>query len=464
MPGTFTKSILKVGTYHSPDGVVEVTPERLRHWERECAKLQSVGYALPSHFDHSNDIDLLEPIAMDVLERKHNRSAQATVGKLDSFRVAPDGNSAEIVINTLTPDATRVVESNAVYVSPVIFPEWKDGAGNQYRDVITSFDLVDHPVDYSQSSFLPAVKMGLKVCPAIRMGLGKPLYRKPSRSENLPMPKRKRSQQARKERFRAALRKGLMRMGSDYDPDDDDMKEMAEDSPANDPPTADETPTPSDDPSPTEEIEVGPSDAPDLLDSVLNLLHEFGVALPDDTTDANLISHLRVALTALLNAEANDDDDIEELGDDLPSEMQGQMPEATAPNIATMSVQQRKQLERAQVLERKLQQQQRDSTKAQLDGLLKTGRCTSAEHDKFARQLGTVRMSLNDDGEFKETRVDYFIQDRLTLPAGAYWTDQQRTANAQKLSVVEPPKEWTGGGGRSTDDFEAAIKALGGRV
>ena len=128
MSDVFSKAILSVGTYHSPDGTVHVTPERLRHWEKQVSKLQEVGYAIPSHFDHANEIDLLSPIDETTLKNRISRSAQATVGKLKSFRVSEDGNSAEIMLETLTPKAKDVVGSNAVYVSPVIFPEWRDGA------------------------------------------------------------------------------------------------------------------------------------------------------------------------------------------------------------------------------------------------------------------------------------------------------------------------------------------------
>lgn len=468
MSGTFSKSILKVGTYHSPDGVVEVTPERLKHWERETRKLQSVGYAIPSHFDHANELDLLEPIAMDVLERKQERSAKATVGKLDSFRVAPDGQSAEIVLHTLTDDAAKSVAANAVFVSPVIFPEWKDGAGNKYTDVLTSFDLVDHPVDYSQTSFVPAVRMGMSVCPAIRMGLSQPYLLGPKQ-----MPK-SRSKQARKLRFQNALRAGLQRMGSDYDPEDDDddvTKASAADAPAATAPSSDDTNTPSDDPSPTESLDVASNDAPDLLDSVLNLLNEFGVALPQDTTDANLIPHLRVALTALLSAQAAADDSSDATDDSLdsslPSDAPAGTPMASAPNIAVMSVQTRKTLERADLLEQKLRDQHRAGITQSLAALLNSGRCTPAEHDQYLRTLQTVRMSVTDTGDFAPTRVDAFIEDRSTIPQGTYWTDKQKTQAAQKLSVVDAPVKWTGGGGSSVSsarEIDDAIRALGGKV
>ena len=129
---TFSKAILKCGTYHSPDGIVDVTPDRLNHWASGIAKLQSVGYSIPSHFDHGSELDLLTPIPNDELARGVSRSAQATVGRLKEFRVSADGQSAEIMLETLTPRAKEAVAANAIYVSPVIFPQWKDGAGNEF--------------------------------------------------------------------------------------------------------------------------------------------------------------------------------------------------------------------------------------------------------------------------------------------------------------------------------------------
>lgn len=466
MEGEFAKTMLKVGTYHSPDGTVVVTPQRLRHWERQVKAIQRVGYAIPSHFDHSDDEELLIPIKETELRAKQSRSAQFTVGKLKDFKVSPDGNSAEIVLHTLDSKATEKAGKNAIYVSPVIHPEWKDGAGNKYRDALTSFDLVDWPVDHSQSSFTPLVRMGGRVCPAIRMGRSKPylLERNGMSTTATTSAVKSRSLAARKARFKAALNAGLQRMGSDYKPDDEEDEETT--TPANDAsavasPDSDgsDTPTPSDDASPTDTIGASNEQAPDLLDSVLNLLHEHGITLPDDTTDDSLVNHLRVALTALLNRQDEDDPE----GDDSMDPDSDDMPQPIAPAIATMSVQTRKALERAAVAERALAETHRGNTTQRLAALLRSGRCTPAEHDSHLRNLGTVRMSMQGDGTFKPNRVDHFIEDRESVPEGTYWTDKQRTqAIGQKLSVVEPPDSITSGGGRSHSEFAEAVRALGG--
>jgi hypothetical protein len=440
MSGVFTKSILKVGTYHSPDGVVNVTPERLKHWERETRRLQSVGYAIPSHFDHASELDLLEPIAMDVLQRGQNRSAAATVGKLESFKVLPDGKSAEITLHTLTPKASEVVGNNTVYVSPVIFPEWKDGAGNTYRDVITSFDLVDHPVDYSQTSFVPAVRMGLNKRPFLLGGL--------RMSTTANRPAKRRDTLARRARFQAAVRMGL----DDMEKDDDVL-------PAD--PSGEDTDSAADDASPTDTLGVEPTQAPDILDSVLNLLAEYGVVLPDDTTDENIISHLRVALTALLNSEgdpAGDDESDDLLGEPgaMPTASGSDMPVASAPNIATLSVQQRALLTYAETMHK-------NAVGQRLQAVLKSGRCTPAEADSQQRLLQAVKLNLTKAGTPAATDVEKWIESREAVPEGTFWSDKQRTQAAQVLSVVEPRSEWTTSGGRSKSEVEQAILALGGK-
>ena len=424
MSGTFTKSILKVGSYHSPDGVVEVTPSRLKHWEAETKRLQSVGYAIPSHFDHSNEIDLLEPIAMDVLQRQQDRSAKATVGRLESFNVAPDGKSAELTIQTLTPTAREVVENNAVFVSPVIFPEWKDGQGNIYRDVITSFDLVDHPVDSSQSSFVPALRMGINSQPyklrVVKMSedRGKPTaYFTNAEGATVPIfAGKKRDKKARSGRMKSKSsrkRMSLIRMSAE-----------------------DDLPT---DVKPEDSIT---DESYDSLDEVLDLLSEFGVNLPDDTDDASLLGNLKAALTALIGDKADE------------ANPEDANPEQVNPMMATMSLR-IKQLEETQL------SAHREKVNGELQSALKEGRCTPAEVDKYKRVLGAVKLSLGADGKASKTSVDEFIEARAAVPKGTFWTDEQRTANPTRMSVVDAPESWDTNSKQLSDkQLDEAVAAL----
>ena len=107
MSNTFTKAVLKPGTYRSPDGVIHVTPQRLRHWESQVKRMQQAGYQIPMHWDHAatDELDLLSPIRMDA----NDKSAERTIGKLVDFQVAEDGDSAELTVQTVTAVRDRVI-------------------------------------------------------------------------------------------------------------------------------------------------------------------------------------------------------------------------------------------------------------------------------------------------------------------------------------------------------------------
>lgn len=282
MSGKFRKTVLRVGTYKAPEGDVDVTPERLRHWESEFARMTAASQVVPMHWDHSPDPEALVPVPMDVfhdeVKRTKHRSAANSVGRLESFKVAPDGQSAEIEYRTLTPSATEKVEANAVSVSPVIYPEWKDGAGNAYSDCITHMDLVVHPVDHSQSPAQPvacAIRMGLEPQKIYRMATEPPEdeegKKKPEGEDGTKNP--------------------------DGDGDGDGKK-------------------PGDD--------GGATTVPELIEA----LGKLDIVLPENTNATNFIDRLH---TALLTAAAH-----EGIGEDTEGE-----PTVDDPQIATMSLQAR---------------------------------------------------------------------------------------------------------------------------
>lgn len=166
----FKKAILKVGTYHSPDGKVEVTPDRLRHWEQQFGRMRNAKQIVPIDWDHGSKAGDLVPLTMEAYQKR--RSAKNTVGHMVDFAVASDGQSAQVTLDVRDSIAVDKANQNMVYVSPVILQSWKDGAGNQYDDAITHVDFVNHPVDHSQGEFVPA-ESGALAC-ALRMGLSKP--------------------------------------------------------------------------------------------------------------------------------------------------------------------------------------------------------------------------------------------------------------------------------------------------
>lgn len=176
----FSKAILKVDTYQSPDGVVKVTPDRLRHWAETFRRMQSARIKVPVSWGHSDDPKASSPVDPSV----SNRLPQDAVGRLDSFKVSRDGGSARIVLDIPRDEDASKVKANLAEVSPVIFDNWTDGKGHIHKDCITHIDLVQHPVDNSQSDFVPET-----IACALRMGLdtGKPVtYRMADHPDDHP--------------------------------------------------------------------------------------------------------------------------------------------------------------------------------------------------------------------------------------------------------------------------------------
>lgn len=435
----FRKAILKPGKYHSPDGVVEVTPARLRHWEQQFRQMSKANQIIPIDWDHADNQADLQPLTMDAYDRK--RSAANTIGHLADFRVNADGTAAEITLDLRTAKAVEAAEQNTVYVSPVLFPEWRDGAGNTYQDCITHVDMVNHPVDHSQTPFVPvepqtiacALRMSLSTRPyrfsgepnmadtstvrfgkAIRLGSddpadgffmrgGKTIPITVGGAENLdsdddgdgPKPARKyakkRGKGARKGRGKRKRMSLFVRLADDQG-NPQDL-------------TAD----------------VNPVEDQDLTDEVLDVLEEFGIDLPDDTDDDTLVENLRAALSA---KNGNPDGGAE------PAKV-------IDPDVATMSLASRAALSYAE-------RQHRLTLGQRLDALLAAGQCTPVEAKRRKSELPTIKLSLDaSTGEPQPSKLEEWLESREAVPKGTFWTDAQRLSHA-KETVLEPPSHMRG--------------------
>lgn len=381
MSSVFTKAVLALGAYQSPDGVINVTPDRLRHWEKEVKRVQSAGYTIPMHWDHAelSDMDSLSPIRMD----SQPRSAANTVGKLLDFQVAPDGKSAELTVETLTKSASEKAEKNAVFVSPVLLKEWKDGAGHSYADVIGSVDLVDYPVDHSQGPFVPVTMSTTKrLSCCLRMSNSPTkIYRL---SENSPV-----------------------------DDIDEDKKVPSEEMPDTDSKPPMEEP-------PAEESTTSP-----MLSDVIANLAKMKIVLPSDTDTTNLLDRLN---TALLTANAQND-----LGG--PEEVPEGSNTVVDPSVATMSL-------RMNQLESKLLEGEKNKLVDRLDSLLKTGRCSPAEHNAQLRALNATRMSLAKDNSVVTGDSGKWIESREVVPEGAFWDPSEKIKRLGSQPATAPT-EWS---------------------
>ncbi len=400
--------MLKVGQYHSPDGVVDVTPDRLRHWAANFSRLTDANQTVPMHFDHSEKLSELSPVSMsDFQQRK--RSAANSVGRMTGFKLNSVGDAAEIQFEVNDPRAESVVKSNAAQLSPVIFPSWKDGEGNEYKDLITHLDIVNHPVDHSQSEAV--------CCSLIRMGVTP--YRL---SSDDPVE----DEDDDEDLLNAALEgedslKDELPESDGLPPDD-----MADGGlPAGDAADNGELPNGDDDiesialdgegeiESPTESpIEADAMGGSEIGDLVLALAaHE--IKLPDDTDSGNFLDRLKTALVATAEVQ---------------------------PQSADIEISQPQQGFMAMSLESYAHKSYRVELARELNGLLKSGRATPAEVRRQVDSLKAVKLSLTKSGDPAENAVSQFIANRKTLPEGAVWSSEDRL---RKMSVVPQPDHAT---------------------
>jgi hypothetical protein len=393
----FTKAILKAKTHHAPNGQVVVTPERLKHWADTHALMHSRNWHSSVHFDHQDDPAQQQLVQMGP-KGKVKRGAANAVGRCVDFKLAPDGLSAEVTLDLPDSKATEKARQNVVEISPVIKGSVKDGDGQEYRDAIVSYDLVTQPVDNTQSKF---VEVSDAIACSLRM--------------------------VDDEGKSTVYRMGLDDRKPFGDPSDDDEDDALPD--GNDDPT---------------EVEDENPDMPEaegndkIAEAIRAHLDQLGAALPSNWTfksDAAaeiLLTALKTLVKANQKAEAeaaNDDSDNDDSnGDD-------DMGKLADPGFAALSLKANNALAYAE-------REHRRGITARLEQLAKDGRCTVDECNKHLEAIGTISLSLDDNGQPASSDVEKWIDSRAAVPAGTFWDEATRTANV-KMSLVEPETRQT---------------------
>ena len=377
----FTKSILGVGKHHSPDGVLDVTPARLKHWAKQHARLTAANQIIPIDWDHPASEADMKPLSL--AEYKKKRSAKTTVGKLAKFDLAADGQSATLTFDVPDKLAQQKAADNIIFASPIIAPHWQDGDGNRYEDCIVHADFVNHPVDAHQGPFVPEA-VGTIAC-AIRLGLSKP-YRM---SEDSPV---------------------------DDDKDDDDSQ-VADDDAA-----ADADDEPKDEPVADE----------NRIKAVIEQLAGMNIVLSPDTTPTNFLTHLH---QALLTAAAHSGDDDEPAQNGGQSDMTQQTSVAD-PGPTALSLEQRGAIEWAQ-------QTHRTQVTARLKKVFDDGQCTPAEFKVREAAPASIRLSLDASGKPASSTLEQWLESREAVPKGTFWTDEAKL-RMSAASVADPPANMTG--------------------
>lgn len=398
----FTKAVLRVGeTMQSPDGAVPITAERLKNFAEQHTRLKSAGYVVPSRWEHADDTaDMIPLAAEDLPKRLDGRHA---VGDMSEFKLAPDGQSAELTLAVSDKRAIEQCEANRVKVSPIIAAWWKDGRGNEYRDFLSHADLVERPVDYTQGPFVrqaeEAEKSGMIACS---------LEKYVRLADEFP-PKKK---------------------DGDGDGETGEGEEGA-------PPEVEAPSEPAKNPD-------APPKATDKTKAaaVLDGLATKGIILPSDF-DFSGDSALDILLAAINSSVAAD----VKAEESKQQEQEEEQPETVAsPGYAAMSTETKAAVEYANRLHR-------ERVKSDLDELLKTGRCKPCEVTERETALTAVRLSLDSTTSTPiASDLEKWIESRKAVPAGTFWSDEQKT----KLSTEAAPP-YKSGTDQTPDEINAAV-------
>lgn len=150
------KTLLPLGKHVSPDGEVDVTPDRVKHWVETFQKQKQNKIKIPMPWGHQR---LATPDNKEFIRSRFN------AGTLKDLMVGPDGSLDGILeapglqeengqlVSIAKMDDGTPVKTSIADVSVGIFPDWKDGKGNEWNDMIGHVALAPLPVWADQSGF-----------------------------------------------------------------------------------------------------------------------------------------------------------------------------------------------------------------------------------------------------------------------------------------------------------------------
>ena len=162
------------------------------------------------------------------------------------------------------------------------------------------------------------------------------------------------------------------------------------------------------------------------LSSVIAALSEMGVVLPEDTvTVREFFERVEAALLTAAAMQGGGTDAMDE----------------TTPEFAALSLEREKReaIEKEREQERKYNDKQLQTTVAgRLQLALENGQVSPARVEDLTAQVGTVRLSLNEDGEHTPSTVEAIISTLEANPPGTFWTDEERTKHMSVEEVNKP--------------------------
>ncbi len=314
--------------------------------------------------------------------------AKFTAGWPEDMRVEPDGRlTAEFDV----PDGESGEQVKTTgYVSPAFRREWRDGSGRVWKNVISHIAVTPRPVHHRQDRFAPvSIEQAESVQASLRFSLG------------------------------------------DVVADENDKPTV---------PPADDAANPKPDESDKGgEAPKAPSGGPSVA-CLIEGLRRARINLPDDTTPENFIDRLYTAVEAITGQSGDADDDAQKPEDDEMADKKQDVREES-PAYAALSLEVKATKDQASVALSLLCNERRTRLEATLDRALEQGKCDPERHKRLRAALGSYQLSLK-DGAVSESDLEREIAILNSLPAGAFWTPEQRTAQLS-LTEHQPPGSFT---------------------
>jgi hypothetical protein len=293
----FEQEFLKPGRYHIGGGrFADVTAKDIAQHVGNTRRLIQAGYAPPVLLAHAKPGS---KAGAPVLETAASKVKNG-VGWLDNVRVGEDGSAVHLLRITDPAAAEKLENGSIAFASPELRPEWTDGRGRSWENIISHMALTHKPRNPDQGKFTEVVPVPMAQAGVAQYSLD-----------------------------------DMVSLGDDEDEDDEEGGvDLDGDGDAD---TADDDMAAEDLGNGSEMSEIeeddedegpdmpAPGDASSLklqerLRAVIAHLSKLGVVLPEDTVEADTNVMLDRLLTGLLTANASKDmaeaaDDEEEDGD-----------------------------------------------------------------------------------------------------------------------------------------------------
>ena len=417
----FRKVVVPPGEHHHRTGVATITPERIKGWVNKFRAMKADGIRIPVPWGHQPKAN---PVEEDRIAEEEFYRSRYNATFVDDFELGPRGELVCVgeVPPGLTVDASGDLVDPATHTRigevSIAIRDWKDGKGRIWTDAPRHVALTPLPVAHGTGGF--EALLSLEPDPLDLLLGTATLYNhfdlstNTQKGKSMPQPPKQPPADA----------EPVDIMGNDPDAEGGDE--------------ADDKPIIS-----FEDNAPG-ANGQDQVSELIPLLEEAGIHLTPDTTEANFLQHLKVALHAVKKREKPDEMMPDPNAAQPPQQPQEPVVEQTPPlmmSLATCTT----------PAERALFAHATRTAKAAVSRRLEALEKTTDPHSgmpflKPARlealrsQASGFELSLTPDGEPVETELDRtlsLLEELAPVQLSLHDADQETPPEKMEEAAVE---------------------------